>query len=277
MKTEAIMKPKTREQNFLAKIAGDANADTTMKPRTAEEYFLNQIAENGGGSSLPSYSSADIGKVLTVGEGSETVQTVIVPEQTAEFIAFGVNARAPITDVSFEGLSTGDSVNVIVNGNTYAAEYGEVQRGVGVFYTSEGYSFSIYYDGRSSQYLFDDANASSVGDSIIVSATSSVPSVEPKWEAASGGVTYVDIGNKTVADNSADYAIYVNGNELTSFEDCKTYLEGIKDNDIRIRDGQGWQGISGLTIREEEGLYIAIIFQQTGTNAIRFGYAHMDE
>lgn len=43
------MLPLTREDNFLAKIAGDPDADESMKPRTRKEYFLNQIAENGGG------------------------------------------------------------------------------------------------------------------------------------------------------------------------------------------------------------------------------------
>jgi hypothetical protein len=115
MKTEAIMKPKTREQNFLAKIAGDANADTTMKPRTAEEYFLNQIAENGS-SSLPSYSSSDIGKVLTVGEG-EPVQTVVVPEQTVTITSDSV----PITGYDtqfFTSAVEGTEITVTDNGNT---------------------------------------------------------------------------------------------------------------------------------------------------------------
>lgn len=43
------MLPLTRKENWLAKIAGDPQADENMIPRTREEYFLNEIAENGGG------------------------------------------------------------------------------------------------------------------------------------------------------------------------------------------------------------------------------------
>lgn len=41
------MKPITRLENFLAKIAGLPNANLT--PRTRKEYFLNAIAAHGGG------------------------------------------------------------------------------------------------------------------------------------------------------------------------------------------------------------------------------------
>ena len=41
------MKPKTRLENFLAKIAGSSEAKE-MEPKTSVEHFLNDIAENGG-------------------------------------------------------------------------------------------------------------------------------------------------------------------------------------------------------------------------------------
>lgn len=40
------MKPLTRKEIFLAKIAGE---DVDIEPLTREEVFLNQIAESGGG------------------------------------------------------------------------------------------------------------------------------------------------------------------------------------------------------------------------------------
>ena len=43
------MKPKTRIENFLAKIAGSSEAKE-MEPKTRVEYFLNDIAQSGGGS-----------------------------------------------------------------------------------------------------------------------------------------------------------------------------------------------------------------------------------
>lgn len=45
------MKPKTRLDNFLAKIAGDPEADTSMEPKSREEHYLNKIAENSGSGS----------------------------------------------------------------------------------------------------------------------------------------------------------------------------------------------------------------------------------
>lgn len=44
---DEAMKPRTREEKYLAKIAG---VDiTTPEPRTRKEHYLNVIAEHGGG------------------------------------------------------------------------------------------------------------------------------------------------------------------------------------------------------------------------------------
>ena len=50
------MKPLTRKEAFLAKIAGEP---VDIEPMTREEIYLNKIAENGGGSSDP-YAGYDI-------------------------------------------------------------------------------------------------------------------------------------------------------------------------------------------------------------------------
>ena len=63
------MKPKTRLEWFLAKIAGDTDATGSMTPRTRREYYLNEIAEKPSGSGLPEVTSADNGKGLTVQSG----------------------------------------------------------------------------------------------------------------------------------------------------------------------------------------------------------------
>lgn len=41
------MKPRTRKENYLAKIAKDPDA-VEMTPKTRTEHYLNEIAENGG-------------------------------------------------------------------------------------------------------------------------------------------------------------------------------------------------------------------------------------
>ena len=44
---DEAMQPRTREEKYLAKIAG---VDiTTPEPRTRKEHYLNEIAEHGGG------------------------------------------------------------------------------------------------------------------------------------------------------------------------------------------------------------------------------------
>lgn len=52
------MKPKTRFENFLAKIANDEDAKEMM-PRTRVEHYLNEIAMNGG-------NSGENGNILVV-------------------------------------------------------------------------------------------------------------------------------------------------------------------------------------------------------------------
>lgn len=45
------MKPLTRLENFLAKIAGDPDAKMDMKPKTRKEMYLDAIANGSGGGS----------------------------------------------------------------------------------------------------------------------------------------------------------------------------------------------------------------------------------
>ena len=63
------MKPKTRLEWFLAKIAGDADATGSVTPKTRKEFYLKEIADAGGGSSLPSVTASDNGSVLAVVNG----------------------------------------------------------------------------------------------------------------------------------------------------------------------------------------------------------------
>lgn len=179
------MKPKTREQNFLAKIAGDANADTTMKPRTAEEYFLNQIAENGGGgSSLPSYSSSDIGKVLTVGEASPVeTEVVVVPEQTVTVSHGTQYYYASLADVNIDwsNATAGDSISLTVNGSKYTANYSANAFGAPAFVAMNGSSpiAAVANTGSDKAYVNTFLTAASGEYTVSATAVQSVtPSVQ---------------------------------------------------------------------------------------------------
>ena len=174
------MKPKTREQNFLAKIAGDANADTTMKPRTAEEYFLNQIAENGS-SSLPSYSSSDIGKVLTVGEASPVeTEVVVVPEQSVTYEGDAVllsNAEGVAS------LNDGTSVVLSVNGQRYEGTLVKgnirVEFETNKFYhVYKGKGTSVYFEAYDTAVPGHEGDTTPIRGTYTISATA-VQSVTP--------------------------------------------------------------------------------------------------
>lgn len=84
-----------------------------------EEYTLGS---SGGGSALPAYTSADIGKVLTVGEvETEEKETIVLcTEQTVTLTmqALMVNLTA---SEDANRLAVGDTVSATINGEQYSA------------------------------------------------------------------------------------------------------------------------------------------------------------
>ena len=70
------MKPLTRIENFLAKIAGNPAANAEMKPRTRKEYFLNEIAAGSGydlvliGNNGTVYPEENVLGAITIAKGS---------------------------------------------------------------------------------------------------------------------------------------------------------------------------------------------------------------
>lgn len=85
--------PVTREEKILS------GAD--IQPRTRMEYFLKKASENGGGESggpdVPSFTAADIGKVLTVVDYGDGEEHYIVPPQTRDFSTTVVIENADVT------------------------------------------------------------------------------------------------------------------------------------------------------------------------------------
>lgn len=76
------MKPLTRLENFLAKIAGDPDAKMDMKPKTRKEMYLDAIANGSGGGSGGSGSGTM--KVIFVTLPGETGETVTVDKTFEE-------------------------------------------------------------------------------------------------------------------------------------------------------------------------------------------------
>ena len=177
------IEPITRKERILA--------GEDVKPLRRDEYFIKNATPGGsGGSSLPTYTSSDIGKVLMVGEGTETVQTVVVPEQTVT-----VSGESPIAELTgvdtsfFATLNDGDVVPIVVNGTTYNLT-GHSEAGVFVLAPDGGSGVRIMYFPIETQgipagtYL-----VASESGTYTVSVTVSALKVEPKWESPQGGGT----------------------------------------------------------------------------------------
>jgi len=75
------MKPLTRIEQFLAKIAGNKDAKD-IAPKTRIEHFLNDIAEADVGKELPDASSLDDGMLLGVASGEWSAVYPELPDAT---------------------------------------------------------------------------------------------------------------------------------------------------------------------------------------------------
>jgi len=165
-----------------------------IEPATRLEYFLKKAANE-----VPKPTSSDIGKVLTVGEGSETVQTVIVPEQTVTVESTPV----PLVGADASGFVVGNTGVMTVNGtdhNVTATDMGGPERAI--VYGDQESGFMIAYVQGS--VLFKGSPGT-----YTVSLTASVPSVEPKWDAAEPVVALkvVRMISASSHDHCTDFAV----------------------------------------------------------------------
>ena len=170
------LEPRTIKENLLGLIGKNPHAEP-RPANTREECFLADIAENGGGGGgLPPYTSADKGKGLILGEGSESETVVIVPEQT---VTYDGETPALLTGADPSGFVVGTAGVMTVNGTSYEVEAEEVSGAV-AFIASEGGS-DLYVIGEAPAGIAF-IQAGHVPGTYTVSLTASVPSVEPKWE-----------------------------------------------------------------------------------------------
>lgn len=158
--------PATRLESIL-------NGDD-IAPVTREEYFLRKAASGSGEGGLPPYTSADKGKVLTVGEDAEHGETtVIIPVQEITL----VDEPVPVNG-SLDALNNGDSCTITVNGVSHPASC-EV--------TADGKEI-ITQDGTIDIFEDDGTLYAVIGDPIIsgsytISASIITPATVDKWDA----------------------------------------------------------------------------------------------
>ena len=150
-----------------------------VTPSNRREYFIQKAMSAGGGSGLPEYTSADKGKVLTIGEGEGSVTTVVVPEQTMAVSddpspVVGADSSAFVVGATAVLLAHGER-NV---GGEYTLTCMEEEEGIKGFVDERAPLAFFLYEGsvlvRGSE------------DTWTFSLTASVPSVEPKWEGVGG-------------------------------------------------------------------------------------------
>lgn len=163
--------------------------------------FGTPSSGGGGGSSLPSYTSSDIGKVLTVGEGSETIDTVIVPEQTVTLVGDSQDP-VPLNNAEvFVDLAVGTVCTLSVNGDVYEVE---VEEDDGVKYVNyDNYTYTISYapDGPYAGVTF-----SASAGTYAVGLSAPMPSSEAKWgssctDSTSGTDTLMDSQESVTLSN----------------------------------------------------------------------------
>lgn len=156
-------------------------------------------------SSLPSYTSADKGKVLGLGEGDTSTTEVIVPEQsvTTEYSSYISKYMASVEIDDVSQPSADYTYTMTINGTDYPVVINGWQ------YWTNDHEYGIgpnIPDITSWNFVALNAEAA---DTYTVSLTRSVPSVEPKWENVGiPAYTEEDIGSVlTVAEADAEYIV----------------------------------------------------------------------
>ena len=182
------------------------------------DWSFAEPTPGGGGSSLPPYTAADKGKVLTLGEGSESETVVIVPEQTVTTAEMSGAYAGIIAGYEFaeflNDVRQYENFVITVGSNSYPATYS----GEGI--TSENNEYMIV--GVPDGVLFADMTATaSASYSVAISAVT--PVTEPKWQS---NTIYHDLITET---------INCSFNELKKM--CKTspvYLYSESENGVAL-------------------------------------------
>lgn len=149
---------------------------------------LNNLEQGVVDAQLPEYSASDIGKVFTVGEGeAETV--VIVPEQT---LTVTDDTTPTVNGLDEAYFVVGQECTLTVNGDSYAATVREMAPNDPtpiIVYFGATVTYGIEFISNEYRFFVTDSDSDEpVPGTYTVTLTASVPSVEPKWEAASGGM-----------------------------------------------------------------------------------------
>lgn len=160
------MKPITRLENFLARIAKDPDA-RDITPKTRKEYYLNEIAAGGGGGSFVIHATLGEGEQ----EGEYTITADKTPAEAASAISNGImpvimlDMGEMILAVPFSYVATPAVV--------FSTEFGGTT--ILVSGADEAWGVEINGGGTPTTYPIKD---SATGDTYDIKVTSGVLSAE---------------------------------------------------------------------------------------------------
>ena len=282
-------------------LAGD-----NVNPVTREEYFVKEAVSNGGGgSSLPSVTSADNMKALAVVNGQwavgdagykvTTTQAVAIPEQTIVTAVDGkVAPFGEIVDYNFDYAP--DTMTVVFNGTSYTVprieppfatntigEYGD--------YELSEYPFCLLINITDGMYFLFTATAGSY----TLSATAPVESltVSDTFKQARG--YSVDNGAVTASEEFTEAVLSAQLKPVVAFVENKigdATKKQIKVTGEMINQPLTWEEIStayeaGLfsvkeyfvqKVYENSGSYRVVLISFSGGSAVEnlFGTSSAD-
>lgn len=160
-------------------LGGESGGETYGSELLNTVIDIKELVENGGGGGggLPSYTSADKGKFLGLGEGEGSVTAVIVPEQSVTSVGVSPDPVLLSNADGFSSLTVGTSCVLTVNGVDANVTVTEED---GMLYVESGSYIIVYAEDPEAPY--QGVRFSADAGTYTVSLTRSVPSVEPKWE-----------------------------------------------------------------------------------------------
>jgi len=201
-------------------LTSEANAGVTFTDEQLNELggdFNFIPVTEAGGSSLPSYSSSDIGKVLTVGEASPVeTEVVVVPEQSVTYEGDAVllsNAEGVAS------LNDGTSVVLSVNGQRYEGTLVKgnirVEFETNKFYqVYKGKGTSVYFEAYDTAVPGHEGDTTPIRGTYTISATA-VQSVTPSTTTVIVPEQTVTIVNAP-APLTGDASAFIEGREITA-------------------------------------------------------------
>ena len=200
-----------------------------------------QEASGGGGgeSSLPDYTSDDLGKVLTVAEGTSVpTEVIIVPLQSVT-----VSVGAMLADVEIDATGANEyasdstPASLFIDGVRYDGTFQQIRDGDMSYPGVVTDGGNVIWRGGIVAILCADGE-----HTVKLSAISSVPSVTASWQTASGGTPgYSYVKGTQYDDEEATTEAYDDAFRTPLYNMSGWY--GVGDSFICVFDGIEYTGV----------------------------------